>query len=901
MTIDNVKLTVNYKKSTVNYKKSTVNYQLSTANLMLNQKKIFLVVLIFFIFRGGVFAQNQYIDIDVNGVDIEKLLDIISGKTGLKYSIECDYFSKRQKFYINSKKISVEEVLDQCLTNTNLSYKISDNTIIITSVTNIAKSDLITQNIKGVVRDIQSKEPLEGATIIILGSNPLRGTSSKKDGNYKLHSVPIGRYEVKVSYVGYKEVIIPEVTLHSTKELVLDVELEEVVEEIEQIIVETDKERPLNDMAFVSARSFRVEETKRYAASFGDPARMALCYAGVSTNDDYRNEIIVRGNSPQYLLWRIEGIEVPSPNHFTEGGLYGGGVSILSSNVVGRSDFLTGAFPADYGNAVSGVFDIFLRNGNSEKHEIGTQIGNLGIEATVEGPFIKSNNSSYLVNYRYSTLALFNKLRFSFAQENIPDYQDISYKINLPTKKLGRFSLWGVGGISYYSTDGVTDSTDWSPDIITFRKKWMDYMMAVGVSHVINPNSKSYIKSTLAMTKYGSTAFIDTLVIDKQFDNIAQKQLFNTSLNLSIIYNNKINKFVNFKTGTNIKRSIYNYLVDISSNYNPFLNNMNANGRSLLMNSFMQLKFKLNNFFSFNLGCNYMYYSLIKHNSLEPRFGFRFDLSQEQTISFGYGLHTRHELPAIYFKRYLINEDYKVQLDFISELPKSHHFVLSYANRFTKNLYLKLESYYQKISNYYIASDSAYTFSANNNYLDFSVPLSSNGFGRNYGIELTLERYFTNNYYFLVTSSLFKSEYKALNGLWYSTIYDLGYVHNVVGGKEFRFGNSKNKVVGLNCKVNWTGGKRDTPILLKSSVDAGHAIYDESARNNLQYSDYFRIDVGLNFKVNFSRFSHFFSVNVQNITNRRNMSKRYFDPNLNILQTYRQSGFIPVFNYRLEF
>ncbi len=868
---------------------------------MLNKKKIFLVVLIFFVFVGGLFAQNQNISIDVAGVDIEKLLDIISNKTGLKYSIKCDYFSKRQKFYINSKKISVEEVLDQCLANTNLQYDIVDNKIIITSITHIRKSALLTQNIKGIVRDIQSKQPLEGATIIVQGSNPLRGTSSKKDGRYKIHSIPIGRYEIKVSYIGYKEVIIPEVTLHSTKELVLNVELEEIVEKIEQVIIETDKERPLNDMAFVSARSFRVEETKRYAASFGDPARMALCYAGVSTNDDFRNEIIVRGNSPQHLLWRIEGIEVPSPNHFTEGGIYGGGVSILSSNVVGRSDFLTGAFPADYGNAVSGVFDIFLRNGNSEKYEMGAQIGTLGIEATVEGPFNKYSNSSYLVNYRYSTLALFNELRFPFAQENIPDYQDLSYKINFPTKKIGRFALWGVGGISYYSTDGITDSTDWSPDIITFRRKWTDYMMATGVSHVINPTSKSYIKSTLAMTKYGSTAFLDTLVISRIFDNIAQKKLFNTSFNLSVIYNNKINKFLNFKIGTNIKRSIYSYLVDISSKYNPFLNNMNAKGKSLLANSFIQFKLKLNNFFSFNLGCNYMYYSLIKHKSLEPRFGFKFDLTKKQTISFGYGLHTRHELPAMYFKRYFINEGYKVQLDFVSELPKSHHFVLSYANRFTKNIYMKIESYYQKIDNYYIASDSAYTFSSNNNYLDFSVPLSSNGFGRNYGVELTLEKYFTHNYYFLVTSSLFKSEYKALNGLWYSTIYDLGYVHNVVGGKEFRFGNNKNKIIGLNCKVNWTGGKRDTPILLKSSVDLGRTVYDELSRNTLQYGDYFRIDIGLNFKINFKRFSHFFSVNVQNVTNRKNMSKRYFDPNLSTLQTYRQSGLIPVFNYRIEF
>ncbi len=868
---------------------------------MASQNKILLFILINILISVNVLAQEQKINIKMIGVDIEKLLDVIANKTGMKYEIRCDSIAKRQKIFINANSMTVSKVLDFSLSNTHLQYKIIGKKIIISSITAIPKSELLTQNIKGIVRDIQSKEPLEGATIIVLGSSPTKGTFSKKDGVFKIKNVPLGRYELKISYIGYKDVILPEVTLNSTKEVFLNIELEEFVEEITQVVVETDKERPLNDMALVSARSFRVEETKRYAASFGDPARMALCYAGVSTNDDYRNEIIVRGNSPQYLLWKIEGIEVPSPNHFTSGGIYGGGVSILSSNVVGRSDFLTGAFPADYGNAISGVFDIFLRKGNNEKHEMGVQIGSLGLEASVEGPFSKNKRSSYLVNYRYSTLRLFNELSLSFIKDNIPDYQDLSFKLNLPSKKFGKFSIWGVGGISYYDTKGVTDSTNWNPAIITYRRKWTDYMLATGMSHVIAPNSHSYMKSTVAMTKYGSTAFLDTLLLDGDFDNIAKKKLFNTSFNYSFIYNNKVNRFLNVKAGINMKRSIYNYVVDISSNYNPFLNNMDAKGKSLLMNTFTQLKFKISNFFYFNVGLNFMYYSLLKHTSFEPRAGLRFDLSPDQTISFGYGTHTRHELPAVYFKRYLVDDKYQIQLDFVSKLPKAHHFVLSYSNRFTQNLYLKIETYYQAIKNYYVSSDPKYTFSSNNNYLDFSVPLCSDGLGRNYGVELTIEKYFTRNYYFLITSSLFKSEYKALNKVWYSTVYDLGYVHNVVGGKEFRFGAKKNHIIGMNCRVNWTGGKRDTPILLKSSVDLGRTIYDENARNTLQYSDYFRIDVGINFKLNYAKFSHFFAINIQNVTNRRNMSKRYFDPNLSTLQTYRQSGVIPVFTYRLEF
>ena len=231
----------------------------------------------------------------------------------------------------------------------------------------------------------------------------------------------------------------------------------------------------------------------------------------------------------------------------------------------------------------------------------------------------------------------------------------------------------------------------------------------------------------------------------------------------------------------------------------------------------------------------------------------------------------------------------------------AHHFVASYSNRFTKNFYVKFESYYQRIENYYIASQPEYTFSAADNYLDFSIPLSSNGVGRNYGVELTLEKYFTNNYYFLITSSLFKSEYQAQNKVWYSTIYDLGYIHNVVVGKEFRLGLNNNKILGCNTRMSWTGGKRDTPIMLEQSVENGYTIYDEMKRNQLQYPAYFRIDLGLSYQIYKRKVAHFFSVDIQNITNRKNIAYRYYNPSLKTLNMQNQAGLIPVFNYRLEF
>lgn len=210
-----------------------------------------------------------------------------------------------------------------------------------------------------------------------------------------------------VQMVGYEEVILSQIELKSAKELVLEIEMQEAVARFDEVVISgrKNKEKPVNEMASVSARSFTVEETSRYAAAAFDPAGMAQNFAGVTSGgDDLYNEIVVRGNSPKGVLWRLEGVEIANPNHFAAGGGQGGAISMLSSTTLGNSDFYTGAFPAEYGNALSGVFDLKLRKGNTQKRESSFMIGALGLEVGTEGPLSKKYGGSYLVNYRYSTL-----------------------------------------------------------------------------------------------------------------------------------------------------------------------------------------------------------------------------------------------------------------------------------------------------------------------------------------------------------------------------------------------------------------------------------------------------------------------------------------------------------------
>src|SRR6056297_3149497 len=307
-----------------------------------------------------------------------------------------------------------------------------------------SNTDKITQNIRGKIIDKDSKSPLPGATVLITSAKPVKGTSSDADGKFRFEDVPVGRKDIKVSYVGYGSKQIRYLILKSAKELVLTIELEENVQKIDEVVVKGyRKDQPINDMAKVSARSFSIEETEKYAGSWGDPSRMAQNYAGVISAGDQRNDIIIRGNPPIGLLWRLEDINIPNPNHFGALGATGGPVSMLNNNLLTNSDFFTGAFPAEYGNALSGVFDLKMRNGNNEKREYTGQVGFNGFELGAEGPFSSENRASYLANYRYSTLSITDKLGFNLGVGAIPEYQDLNFKVQLPWKK-GKLTIFGL-------------------------------------------------------------------------------------------------------------------------------------------------------------------------------------------------------------------------------------------------------------------------------------------------------------------------------------------------------------------------------------------------------------------------------------------------------------------------
>ena len=855
------------------------------------------------LFTITVQAQSDLITLKFKDVSIETAIDEIRNQTDISFIVNDEEISQAPRISVSLENVTVDVALNEILKNTGLTFEKVNETIVIRPIKEASgKSaedpDVMTQTIRGKVFDKDSKAALPFATVHVMNTDPLIGTTTDIDGNFVLENIPLGRHTVAVKFVGYADAFLPEILLGSAKETVLKIELSEQVQALGGVTIVGSNREPVNDMAIVNARQFDAEETKRYAATIGDPARMAQVYAGVSGTDDASNEIVIRGNSPNWLLWRLEGVEIPSPNHFAEEGYSSGAVSILSVNMLGNSDFYTGAFPAEYGNALSGVFDIYLRNGNNQENEFTFQAGVLGIDLSAEGPFKKGYGGSFLFNYRYSTLSLLNDFGIQVSENTIADYQDLSFKINLPTKKAGTFSIWGIGGLS-------TDDEEYIPDSVEyFDDGYSDYtktgMYATGISHTIFTDKKSYVQTVFSLSNSYSSEDFKEMDMEGQLNGTFYDELQNRAFRISSFYNRKVSNKLSFRTGVKFNRLNYKYYsksrYDSTQEWNTFLN---SDGKTNLYQVFAQSKYKFSDKVIFTAGLNYVHFALSNDNSIEPRLGLVIGLPKEQKLGFGYGKHTRHENLPVYFVENELSDGSVHMPNESLQMSRSHHFIVSYEKMISKDFLLKTEAYFQYIPNLPVPTNPDKYWSPIFGGLWPEDTLANIGKGRNYGLEITLQKFFSNNYYFLVTSSLFDSEYQPADGQWHDTRYNIHYINNLVGGKEFKWG--ENRMVGLNAKMIWSGGKRQTPIDLDASIEEGEAVYEWDKIFSEQNKDYLRLDIGVRLHFYRARAEHVLSLDIQNVTNRYNTWMQIYDADNESIVDYPMSGLIPIVSYRLEF
>lgn len=760
----------------------------------------------------------------------------------------------------------------------------------------------ITQTVRGTIVDQDSQAPLIGASVIVVGSDPFIGSMTDADGHFRLINVPVGRITLKITFMGYEDQVIPNLLVQSAKEEIVNISLAESVSTLNEVVITGDQPRgeALNEMAMISAHTFSVEETSRFAGTFDDPARMVVAFAGVNGDAEGNNDIIVRGNSPKGILWRLEGIAIPNPNHFAGEGSTGGPINALSSKMLSNSDFFTGAFAPEYGDATSGVFDMRLKGGNNEQREYTAAISTLGIDMTVEGPFKTGGRSSYIANYRYSALDLLDKAGvIDFG--GVPRYQDLSFKLQFPINQKHHLSLFGLGGMSGIDIEEPDEEDE---DIIISKFNGRNKMGVIGLSHIFQMNDDMYLKSSLAASGTDNVYQYSIPDDDGQFYFIEKGSITKSSLIATTTFNYKLNARHKIESGLIFTRLNYNMTSDEwDFDLDQMLNELSEKDHTNTLQAFASWKYRVNDKVTLVNGLHYIQLALNNNFSIEPRLALKWQSSERQSFTIGAGLHSKVEGVSTYEAKHWADDGTYTKPNQNLELTKAAHFVLGYDNRIGEHAHLKIETYYQHLYDVPVENSNTSSFSLLNQSEGYSArELVNDGTGKNYGVEFTMERYLHNGLYYLGTLSLFRSLYTAKDGIERKSAFDNNYVANFIGGKEFKVGNpAKNKVLFVNTKLVLIGGKRYSPIDLDASIEAGTEVTDELNPYSAKGSDIFRTDFSIGLRRNRKRTMTELKFDVQNILNNQTvLGEEYIDATKSISKS-TQLGMLPTISYKVSF
>jgi len=810
-----------------------------------------------------------------------------------------------RSYHVTAENRTIREHLSDMFKGDSLAFVEKGNKILIVPASSVSKKEHPRQTVRGRVLDMDTKVPLVGVNVLLGSEGPEKGTSTDENGYFRFDNVPVGRHDIQCSYIGYEMKVLTNFQVTSGKEFLANMEMEESVYTISEVKITSRKERalPINDLVVVSGRSFSAYEVENYPGSLSDISRAAVSFPGVVSTNDGQNHIVIRGNSPKGLQWRLEGIEIPNLNHFSDIGASGGGVNVVSNNMLGGSDFMTSAFPAEYGNALSGVFDLRLRSGNNEKHEQTFQIGMLGTEAMLEGPISKKTNTTYIAQYRYSTLKLVQNLGVNL--ESVPDFQDLSFKIYHPTRKLGVFTLFGIGGLSHETgSSGYESNSD---------------MATVGITNSLSLNSKTHLRTVFAFSgrTYSWDSDVNIGTAESPINRIWNTNVVDYTAKGSLIVNRKINSKHKLKAGI-IYEMAWNdshmswYSDTLFSWYsdptNPAYQIQNyehtfvdATEQAGTLQTFANWQYRIGESFTLNTGMHFIQFYLNNNYSVEPRLGAQWNINPRHTLSAGFGIHSRKESMTLYTGEFTTHDGTVITPNMDLELSKARHYVLAYNYRIGQHMHLKTEAYYQDLYDIPAYPFPPY-FSTQNFDFGFEGNVLTNyGTGYNAGIEVSLQRYMTNGFHFMVNGTIYDSKYENKLGELLNTKYNGTYASNGLVGKEFKIGAGKQHTLGISSRYILAGGMRYLPIDKEASMANQSTVRLWDNGFSEKVSDYFRIDLLIKFRSNRSKYSGEWSIDMLNVLNRQNMLTEYWDNKLQDFYQETQNPFILILSYRIQF
>ena len=746
---------------------------------------------------------------------------------------------------------------------------------------------------RGTVVDAIGHMPLADATIALEPSDPLLGTSTDSLGNFVLRSIPVGLYTAKVQRLGHGTLVVPEVWVRSGKETVLQVELTPSAISLETFTVTTMAREAPDPLG---VRTFTVEQGLRYPAMFQDAARVVASTPGVAAANDQANHLMVRGNGPNANAWMLEGAEIVNPNHLGNAGtptdlptLSGGGVNILSAQMLGPSRLRTGVSPVSYGNALGGLMDMELRRGNARSREWTAQAGLLGLDLSTEGPIGSGGNAFHLVNYRYSTVGLLSAMGVDLGDEAIT-FQDLAFHVGIRLGERGELRLFGMGGLSRNVFEADRDTASWEYDKDSRDITYTANMGALGTTLRVPVGERSTLTSTVVW----SAAYQDReeTSLDTDLEPLVRtvRSLYERKLSAVAQVDAAVGARFRYGYGGGaMERGVENLLGDTLTGW--------------LVRPFIHGRYAFTEHLQATAGLAYSHFVYNGSEVWEPRLGLQWRMAKGRSIGASYGV--RSQLPY----HQLLNMD--LTSPFINNnelgLMRSEDIVLGYDHAVNERLSFRVEVYHQQLSRI-PELDPAINIQMMESTGTVNVwdepqllPQVSQGDGRNTGVELSMDRSFAHGWFARVNGTVYESTYTDRSGTERDTRWNGQWMANAMGGREWRKAKEDRvRTWGVSVRVFAMGGMRYTPFEVR---DRGSFLtsFQTGPAYSAQYGDYFRADLRVYRKMDRTGRTGQWALDLQNVTNRQNEAYRYLDQRQGEVVTKYQLGIIPNLSYRVEF
>ena len=659
------------------------------------------------------------------------------------------------------------------------------------------------------------------------------------DGYYQITNLNPGIYNIKTSCLGFKSLTNYEIQVNNVKATFSNFELEELANELKEITI---KPNPFvkKEESPVSLKSIGVAEIKRNPGGNRDISKVIQSLPGVAITSSFRNDIIVRGGSPNENRFYLDGIEVPTINHFSTQGSSGGPVGLINVDFIQNLNFYSGAFPANRGDALSSVLDFKYKDARTDTAAYSATIGATDLALTVETPL--SKKSTLIAGWRRSYLQLLAKaLDFSF----LPKYDDFQFKTEIKPNLKNIISIIGLGAIDNFTLNTKINKTEENKyDLATLptSSQW-NYTVGGNWRHF---KEHSYSTLVLSRNKLNNKALKykdndESDPIKKLLDYVSTETENKFRLEETIRNNGwKINYGVGAEyakyTTTTFQRLAngitYNYKSELSLfKYGIF----GQVSKGVFENS-MQVSFGLR-----MDGTDFNSEMANPLNQLSPRLSASYSLTEKIAVNFNTGIY--NQLPSYTILGFrneagdLLNKD----VSFIS----TKHLVLGFEYTTSKNSIFTIEGFYKGYINY--PFDLIDSISIANKGGDFGVvgntAVKSNNDGRAYGFEVFLQQKLYNNFYGLISYTFVRSEFQDINGAYIASTWDYRNMLSITGGKIFK----KNWEVGIKFRYN--SGSPITPYdvlasSLKNNYDViNQGIGDNTRVNSERLDQFYQIDI----------------------------------------------------------